>query len=1762
MSNAFSRPLRIFNNSITKRRTQQPRRFSPGRPKRLDSIIFWSSVCVLAVILTIGAKPLGVIPGSPQREVLHDPGHEPGRPGDLSKLGGADQSPASSLNLAEQPAPFRAFIDARRTLHIEGTEAAETIIAEVITESGLITIDYRTDGTREPWKLSFRLDAFDRLNLNARGGPDFVNIIDAAELLDRKGLKLDGGDGDNSVVFSHLPFKPETATQIRQLQYLSLQIEEVAKRAGNVISQALANDAMQVIESNRVSLADESKSMVADVEKQLFSPGNDLVERGRSELTGLSNALIKKSDALAKLQASLVAELIEKYSPPDSLLQQDDNREPPDAGNPDADLSSLDPREREAEGARARAERLSLLGIKLGDDAKAELDRMGKQMQIDAAVIENRAAEFDTRGETLSARADLFAAQGEQEMSTAADRVLAAIADLRTLEESFAQTALALREELTAASKTRRPNQKKTAGATSVSCSTPIVTTRSYTGGGGSDFFFPSSAPSQNWSINGGAGNDFLFGGFADDDIHGGPGNDFVFGLDGNDQIHGDNGTDLLVGEFVIDISSMTGDDCVWGDNGVDLVIGDNIIDTSGGTAGGADQLWGGTNIDIMIGDDLLSDIFSQTHPGGNDTIEGNNDTDIMFGCGGNDNIKGNAGMDFAEGNGGEDIIDGSDGRNFTLCNTTVQIGNLLLGGKGNDDLSGGAGIDVIFGNDGDDMLTGKGQIDIEFGGRGKDTMNGNAGGTICIISGIPIRLGNLMFGGTEDDQMRAGGDLDIMFGQDGDDRVRGYDGSLQLPFAVDADLLFGGDGNDYLEGDNEPTLLRFSLDFIFGGPGDDEIHGGSAIDLLFGGAGKDRLHGDSNKLILIASIDLIFGGPDDDRMDGGNSLDLVFGQDGDDTMLGDNEDPLIISPDLMFGGPGADTMNGGCSFDFMSGADGADHMLGDSNFVWEVLSIDFMFAGSGADFMDGGNATDLMFGGHDGDTMRGDNSAGFILSVDFMFGEGGDDDMDGGNSIDFMWGGEDHDKMVGDRQFSWQPLSVDWMWGNEGCDNMLGGRALDWMWGGPSVDQIDGQIGPDMMFGGANSDIMNGGDLLDFIWGNEGNDLIHGNNFIDVISGGDGQDCLYGDDGPDLAWGDDGDDCLHGGNHSDRLSGDTGNDLIFGDNGPDRLFGESGADKLDGGNAADRLVGGPGTDELWGGPGLDILSGEIRHQSGSSGLDCNCQIDTCTGRICVHKFNDLNGDGVRNNGEPGLQNWVFQIQSPGAGAQLITDASGNACRDFSKGIYSVVEQMQSGWTATTPTTQTANVIVGQVTNVNFGNKMQGTGELCIYKFHDMNRNGIQDAAEPRLPNWSFIVTDPNGTVSTLVTDSLGRICNTFPLGTYSVVEEPQTGWTPTTPTTQTVVVTAGTGSKVTFGNSEDDPNACTDPPPQMVAWWPLDDLSGDSVVDDIIGLPDNGSPKPGPTVGPSSPSSVAAVVGTGLNFLSGASPTGPNYYLEVPTSPELNFGTDDFTIDAWIKLGQAGQIHPIVDKLDFSTPGSGTGYAFFVQSGSLLLRIGPAGNALVAGASTGTQITSGVWHHVAVTVRRNDPGDKPIITFYIDGVLSGSGPPPGPTMPGSISIDTTTPLWIGGNSRLFGQGVVGLGEIAIDELEFFKRELTQAEIQAIVAAKSAGKCKCLFATNETIIRNANGQYSYTATLTNLSSSTLSGATFSPISNVTITPSSVVIPPLAPGASTVVTVTISGPDAISGATICFSVGSAGQLGQFSCELSHCITLPT
>jgi uncharacterized repeat protein (TIGR01451 family) len=97
--------------------------------------------------------------------------------------------------------------------------------------------------------------------------------------------------------------------------------------------------------------------------------------------------------------------------------------------------------------------------------------------------------------------------------------------------------------------------------------------------------------------------------------------------------------------------------------------------------------------------------------------------------------------------------------------------------------------------------------------------------------------------------------------------------------------------------------------------------------------------------------------------------------------------------------------------------------------------------------------------------------------------------------------------------------------------------------------------------------------------------------------------------------------------------------------------------------------------------------------------------------------------------------------------------------------------------------------------------------EICGVKFHDLNGNGVQDPGEPGLPGWVIEVKGPHGNlVGYAVTDATGRYCIVVPApGTYTVSEQQQPGWTPTTPPSVTVAVPPAV-TNVNFGNRRAEP--------------------------------------------------------------------------------------------------------------------------------------------------------------------------------------------------------------------------------------------------------------------------------------------------------------------------------------------------------------------
>ncbi len=115
-----------------------------------------------------------------------------------------------------------------------------------------------------------------------------------------------------------------------------------------------------------------------------------------------------------------------------------------------------------------------------------------------------------------------------------------------------------------------------------------------------------------------------------------------------------------------------------------------------------------------------------------------------------------------------------------------------------------------------------------------------------------------------------------------------------------------------------------------------------------------------------------------------------------------------------------------------------------------------------------------------------------------------------------------------------------------------------------------------------------------------------------------------------------------------------------------------------------------------------------------SKASEVNTISDTATTTVCVNipgkhtiivnKFNDLNGDGKREENEPLLPNWQFTLSGKNITDTRSTGQNGSITfAGLDSGQYTVTETMQPGWKSTTGVTQQTTVGPDQV--LWFGNQ-------------------------------------------------------------------------------------------------------------------------------------------------------------------------------------------------------------------------------------------------------------------------------------------------------------------------------------------------------------------------------------------------------------------------------------------------------------------------
>jgi hypothetical protein len=187
--------------------------------------------------------------------------------------------------------------------------------------------------------------------------------------------------------------------------------------------------------------------------------------------------------------------------------------------------------------------------------------------------------------------------------------------------------------------------------------------------------------------------------------------------------------------------------------------------------------------------------------------------------------------------------------------------------------------------------------------------------------------------------------------------------------------------------------------------------------------------------------------------------------------------------------------------------------------------------------------------------------------------------------------------------------------------------------------------------------------------------------------------------------------------------------------------------------------------------------------------VTCTFVNDDIPGTISGHKFEDKNGNGTWDDGEPALSGWTINLN--GDDATDVTDANGfYEFTDLSVGNYTISETQQAGWEQTTANPAPITITNGQtVEDVDFGNfkLVSITGK----KYNDDEGDGAI-AGDATLPGWTIRLYDTSNNpwtlVDTQVTDGTGSYTfNNVPVGSYKVCEVLQTGWVQTFSSTGSV---------------------------------------------------------------------------------------------------------------------------------------------------------------------------------------------------------------------------------------------------------------------------------------------------------------------------------------------------------------------------------------
>jgi hypothetical protein len=211
-----------------------------------------------------------------------------------------------------------------------------------------------------------------------------------------------------------------------------------------------------------------------------------------------------------------------------------------------------------------------------------------------------------------------------------------------------------------------------------------------------------------------------------------------------------------------------------------------------------------------------------------------------------------------------------------------------------------------------------------------------------------------------------------------------------------------------------------------------------------------------------------------------------------------------------------------------------------------------------------------------------------------------------------------------------------------------------------------------------------------------------------------------------------------------------------------------------------------------------------------------------------------------------------------------------------------------------------------------------------------------------------------------------------------------------------------------------------------VAAYWPLDESYPGAGALELEGGHD------GSYVG--SPIPQAGKVGGALGF------DGSTNYVRVPNHPDLEVGTEDFSLSGWVYPTAISGINSIVDMRSATR-----GYHVALADGKLTGQLDDANG--FANYQSSAVVPTGEWTHFVMSVAR---GSNTGLKIYLNGQLDSSHDPTAH----AGDLTSGADLLIGGHSTAPTAGFVG----ALDEIVLWDSAMSAGDVSALYQAGRVGQ--------------------------------------------------------------------------------------------------------